>query len=133
MAEGGFPLQVGGRHVSPLIIAAGFRGGIRQKRRPRLLVEYHWALAGMYGSSVDSGLMFQYKYADEKRAGTTVRFVIWADRERTADLAVSHAVTCQLRSGPRSDQGECLNDYKPGLQDGGACGQFGDPGDVFTN
>jgi len=46
----------------------------------------------MYGSSVDSGLMFQYKYADEKRAGTTVRFVIWADRERTADLAVSHAV-----------------------------------------
>ena len=69
-----------------------------------------------------------FQYADEKRAGTTVRFVIWADRERTADLVVSHAATYQLRYAPRSDQGECLNDYKPGLQDRGAWGQFGDPG-----
>lgn len=50
-------------------------------------------------------------------------------------FVVSHAVTCQLRYAARSDQGECLNDYKPGLQDRGACGQFGGPGggDVFTN
>ena len=96
-----------------------FRGGIRRKRRPGLVVEYHWALAGMYGSSPDSGLMFQY--ADEKRAGTTVRFVIWADRERTADLAISHVAMYQLRYVHRADQGECLNDDKPGLQDGSAC------------
>jgi hypothetical protein len=60
-----------------------------------------------------------FQYADEKRAGTTVRFVIWADRERTADLVVSHVAMYQLRYAPSPDQGECLNDYKPGLQDGG--------------
>jgi hypothetical protein len=80
---------------------------------------------------LDSGVMF--KYADEKRAGTnsSVCYCIWADRERTADLAVSHTVTCQLRYAPRSDQGECLNDDKPGLQDRGACRQFGGPGGTY--
>ncbi len=37
----------------------------------------------------------------------------------------------QLRYAGRSDQGECLNDYKPGLQDRGACGQFGGPGGTY--
>ncbi len=101
-------------HRASLLLV--FRGGIRQKRRPHLLVEYHWALAGIYGNSPDSGLMFQY--ADEKRAGTTVRFVIWADRERTADLVVSHVAMYQLRYVPRSGQGECLNDYKPDCRTG---------------
>ena len=38
---------------------------------------------------------------------------------------MSHVATYQLRYSPRPDQGECLNDYKPGLQDGSAAGQFG--------
>lgn len=57
-----------------------------------------------------------------KKAGTTVRFVIWADRGRTADLAVSPAATCQFRYAPRSDQRECFNNYKPGLQGGAPAG-----------
>ena len=84
----------GGRHFSPRIIATGFRGGIRHKRRPRPLVEYHWALAGYLREP--SGFRPDVPVCRRKEGGTTVRFVIWADRERTADLAVSHAVTCQL-------------------------------------
>ncbi len=41
-------------------------------------------------------------------------FVTWADGKQTTDLAVSHAATCQSRYAPGPDQGERLDDYKPG-------------------
>jgi len=80
----------------PRIIAAGFRGGIRQKRRPRLLSRIPLGFSRHVREL--SGFRPDVPSMQTKRGRVlTVRLVTWADRERTADLVVSHVATYQLR------------------------------------
>jgi hypothetical protein len=73
-----------------------------------------------------------FQYAGEKRAvlQSGLLYMLIASGQLTLPYHMWRRINSGMR---RSDQGECLNDDKPGLPDGAPAGQFGGLGERVTN